>query len=409
MKNIHQASDDARTARPLRVMFLITSMPVGGAETLLVNLVRRLDRKRFAPDICCLKEPGPLGEELADEMPVFSNLLSSRLDLRVWPRLKNLFRRREIDAVITVGAGDKMFWGRLAARRVGVPVIVSALHSTGWPDGVGRLNRMLTPITDAFVAVAKSHGDYLRDEEGFPAEKIHVIANGIDTDRFQPIDDLLGLRRELNLSIDAPTVGIVAALRPEKNHEMLLRAIKRVRDRLSDVQLLIVGDGPEREGLESLAKFLGLAETVQFLGNREDIPRVVAAVDVFALASHIEANPVSILEAMACGKPAVATDVGSVHEMVQDGQTGYLVPAGDVEAMANRLIDVLENPRSAQQMGVAARQSAVESGSVHQMVAGYENLLSSLYAQKTGRHLPNRHKNGPVDTPAGVCSAGPVR
>jgi Glycosyltransferase Family 4 len=147
--------------RPLRVMFVQTDMRVGGAEMITANVIRRLNRLRFAPELCCLKERGALGESLGDELPVHHGLLAGKYDLRVWPRLTGLLRRRKIDAVITVGAGDKMFWGRLAARRVGVPVILSALHSTGWPDGVGRLNQMLTPITDSFIAVAESHGRFL--------------------------------------------------------------------------------------------------------------------------------------------------------------------------------------------------------------------------------------------------------
>ena len=141
---------------PLRVMFLITSMPVGGAETLLVNLIRRLDRERFAPELACLKQLGPLGEELAGEIPAHHGLLNRKYDLRILPRLTKLLARRKIDAVVTVGAGDKMFWGRLAAWRAGAPVVLSALHSTGWPDGIGRLNRLLTPITDGFTPERRS-------------------------------------------------------------------------------------------------------------------------------------------------------------------------------------------------------------------------------------------------------------
>ncbi|MCA9215758.1 MAG: glycosyltransferase, partial [Planctomycetales bacterium] len=132
---------------PLRVMFLLTSMPVGGAETLLRNLVRSMERTQFEPEICCLKGLGPIGEELAREFETHSHLLSHKLDLRVLPRLASLLKRRKIDAVITVGCGDKMFWGRIAAKLAHVPVVASALHSTGWPDGVGRLNRLLTPWT----------------------------------------------------------------------------------------------------------------------------------------------------------------------------------------------------------------------------------------------------------------------
>ena len=145
--------------RPLRVMFLITSMPVGGAEMLLVNLIRRLDRSRCVPYLCCLKELGPLGDELvAEDVPASSHLIRGKYDLAVLWKLVWRMRREQIDAIVTVGAGDKMFWGRLAAKLASVPVIAAALHSTGWPDGVGRLNRLLTPITDGFIGVAARHG-----------------------------------------------------------------------------------------------------------------------------------------------------------------------------------------------------------------------------------------------------------
>ncbi len=126
------------TDRPLKVMFVNTSLPVGGAETLLLNLVRRLDRDRFAPEICCLKQLGPIGEELSQELPAFHSLIHGKYDLAVRNRLAKLFAEREVDAIVTIGAGDKMFWGRLAAAKAGVPVILSALHSTGWPDSRAR-------------------------------------------------------------------------------------------------------------------------------------------------------------------------------------------------------------------------------------------------------------------------------
>ena len=112
-------------------MFITTSMPVGGAETLLVNLIRRLDRAQFLPELCCLKDLGPLGEELAEEVPAFERLLWKKTDVRVLPRLIRLLRWRRTDAVITVGAGDKMFWGRIAARLAGSPRAVSSGAAVG--------------------------------------------------------------------------------------------------------------------------------------------------------------------------------------------------------------------------------------------------------------------------------------
>ena len=370
---------------PLRVMFVNTSLGVGGAETLLVNLVRKLDRDRFVPEICCLKERGELGEVLAGEVPVFCDLLRHKFDLRILGRLRRLFRARRIDAVVTVGAGDKMFWGRLAARWAHVRVVVSALHSTGWPDGVGRLNRRLTPLTDMFIAVAGPHGRYLVEREGFPAAKVCVIPNGVDVDRFRPRPADAGLRRQLGLPDGAPLVGILAALRPEKNHAMFLRVAAAVRREVPAARFLVIGDGPERALLEQLAAELGIADAVHFLGSRPDVPDLLELLDVLLLTSLNEANPVSILEGLACGKPVVATRVGSVAETVLDGQVGYLVESEGIETMTRRVVELCRDPRLAKALGAAGRQHVVDHWSLDRMVDGYADLLTRLHEQNTAR------------------------
>ena len=384
---------------PLRVMFVITSMPVGGAETLLTELVRRLDRTQFLPEICCLKERGPLGEELAREVPVFCRLVGRKWDPRVLWRLTRLLRGRRIDAVITVGAGDKMFWGRLAARWLGLPVIAAALHSTGMPDRVGWLNRRLAPITDAFIAVAESHGRYLAAEEGCPADKVRVIPNCVDTERFHPRPPDPALRSALGLAPDAPVAGILAALRPEKNHALFLRAAALVRRHLPQAQFLVIGDGPRRAELELLAQELGIGDAVHFLGSRSDVPELLGLVDVMLLTSHMEASPVSILEAMAAGKPVVATRVGSVAELVLHGQTGYLVESGAAEEIAGHTVELLRERWRAAAMGRAARERVLAQASVGRMVAGYEQLISGIYRAKS-------QTSGSVSTP--VASVPPA-
>ncbi|MGL4514478.1 MAG: glycosyltransferase [Lacipirellulaceae bacterium] len=376
-------------ATPARVLFVQTSMPVGGAETLLVNLVRRLDKRRFAPEVVCLKAPGPLGERLAKEgYPVHHGLLRGKYDLRVLPRLVKLCKERKYAAVVTVGAGDKMFWGRLAAKAAGTPVIAAALHSTGWPDGVGRLNRWLTPITGAFIAVAEPHGRFLVEFERFPEARVRVIPNGVDVERFAPRPHSLRVREELCVSAATPLVGILAALRPEKNHELFLGMAKRVLAKVPDAAFVVIGDGPRRADLESLAAELGIAAAVRFLGNRDDIPDVLAALDVLTLTSHNEANPVSILEGMACGKPVVATDVGSVAQSVLEGRTGRLVAAGDEGAFADRVTGLLLDPVAARRLGEAGRRHVVENSSLDVMVRGYERLLAELFREKTGVPWP---------------------
>ncbi len=368
---------------PLRTLFALTSMPVGGAETLLVNLIRRLDRQRFAPELCCLKEPGPLGDELAREIPLHSGLLGGKYDLRIFPRLVRLLKQRQIDAVVTVGAGDKMFWGRLAAWRAGVPVIASALHSTGWPDGIGRLNRMLTRWTDAFIGVAKPHGEHLIEQERFPAEKVFVIPNGVDTQKFRGRDNnRTRIREELGIPRQAPVVGIVAALRQEKNHLLFLRSASILHENMADVHFVIVGDGPEREKLEHASRAAKLDSCVHFAGTRGDIAEVLSALDLFALTSHNEANPVSILEAMSVGLPVVSTNVGSVSETVAHGETGYLAKPGAAAEIARYWRDLLSDPATARKMGQAGRQVVVDHWSLEAMVQGYEDLLQSIYERK---------------------------
>ncbi|HEV3005109.1 MAG TPA: glycosyltransferase [Pirellulales bacterium] len=370
---------------PLRVMFVITCMPVGGAETLLVNLVRRLDRSRFEPELCCLKFLGPLGEELAGEVPSFTGLLSHKYDLRVLGRLTRLLRERRTDAVITVGTGgDKMFWGRLAAWRAGVPVIASALHSTGLPDQVEWLNRRLEPLTDAFIAVARSHAMYLSRCEGCPPHKVRVVPNGVDVERFGRRAPPPGLRDAIGLPPDAPVAAIVAALRPEKNHELFLRAAALVRAAVPAARFLVVGDGAQRGRLETLAGELCIAEAVHFVGTRSDVPELLSLADVLALSSHMEANPVSILEALACEKPVVATRVGSVPETVKEGVNGYLVPAGDAQRMAERLAAVMSDPALAHRLGQAGRRLVLADWSLERMVEGYQDLIHEIYCAKAG-------------------------
>jgi glycosyltransferase involved in cell wall biosynthesis len=384
---------------PLRVMFVLTSMPVGGAETLLVNLVRRMDRGRSTPELCCLKQFGPLGEVLAQEIPAFSGLLAHKYDFNVWRRLTRLLEERRIDAVVTVGTGgDRMFWGRLAAWRAGVPVVLSALHSTGLPDRVEPLNRLLAPWTDGFIAVAEAHGRYLVQSEGCPAHKVRVVPNGVDVERFQPRPRSEALRRELGLPPAAPVAGIVAALRPEKNHELFLRVAARVRTQVPEARFLVVGDGGQRPQLERLSRELNLADRVVFLGTRPDIADLLAQMDVHVLTSRMEANPVSILEAMACGKPAVAPAVGSIPETLLDGVTGLLAPAGDEAALAACVAALLNDPLRAAALGRAGREHVVRHYSLARMVEGYQQLIEDVYASKCPPLVGGRRRQLAIET-----------
>lgn len=378
--NRHQ---DSQADSAFNVMFIITSMPIGGAEVLLVNMIRSMDPQICRPQVCCLKGKDVLGQELANEIPVHSDLINHKYDIGVVGRIKRLLIENQIDAVVTVGAGDKMFWGRLAAKRARVPVILSALHSTGWPDGVGRMNRILTPITDGFIAVAENHGKYLVEAEKFPANKVFVIPNGIDTVRFQANPtSRCHWRDQLGVPESAPAVGIVAALREEKNHNLFLDVAVQVTKALPETHFLVAGDGPLRSELTERAEQLGLSNSVHFLGSVSDVPSLLSAMDLFALTSDNEASPVSILEAMSCNLPVVATDVGSVSQSVLHEQTGLLVPTNDVEKTTQAWLQILNSPELGQEMGRKGRQHVMETSSLQKMTDAYVDLIRGLYQRK---------------------------
>ena len=375
---------------PLRVMFIHTEVVVGGAETLLLEIIRKMDRTRFQPELCCLKQLAELGEVISQEVPTFVGLLKNKYDLGVIGRRAKLLKERRIDAIVTVGTGgDRMFWGRLAAYRAGVPVVLSALHATGYPMKVERLNQMLSPISDGFIGCAKTHSQFLIEGERCPANKVFTVWNGVDVERFRP-QDKAAMRERIGISMDQPAVGIVAALRPEKQHVMLIEAWSKVIQRLPDAILVIVGDGVERGAIESKTLELGLEKNVRMLGMRSDVPEVLAGLDLKVLSSKMEANPASTLEANACGLPVVAPKVGSLIDTVEHGITGLLCKPNDIESLAQAILEILTKDDRGAEMGVAARSKVCREFSLEVMVQGYENLIEGVYsaAQRGDSLLP---------------------
>jgi glycosyltransferase involved in cell wall biosynthesis len=375
----------APVAAPIRVMIVNTSLVIGGAEKCALQLATSLDREVFAPQICCLKEAGPLARSLPHDVPCHCDVLNHKYDVRILSRLTRLFREESPHVVLTVGAGDKMFWGRLAAARARVPVIASALHSTGWPDSIGFLNRRLNPLNDAFVALSKSHARHLVRKEHLSESRVHIVPNGVDTDSFSPRPAREDLRHELRLGSEAPVIGIVARLGVEKNHDMLFNAAGGILQKCPAARFLIVGDGPERSRLEGLARQLGIAEAVRFLGARRDVADLYNLMDVCVLTSRMEALPLCILEALASGVPVVATNVGSVPELIAHARHGFLVEPSDKRRLAAYVVDLLKDPAKRREMGAAGREFVLERHTTHHMVRGYEDLFSCLLTAKLQR------------------------
>jgi glycosyltransferase involved in cell wall biosynthesis len=370
-----------------KILFVVTSLTTGGAERLLIQILQRLNRDFFQPVVVCLKDPGPLAEELSScNIPVYSRLLENKYDLRVFPRLVNIIRKEKVQVIWVHSTGDKMFWGRLAGKIAGVPVILASIHFMGHKGQresiLGPLNRALTPITDRFIAVSENQGRYLIEEEGIPAGKMVVIPNGIDWEHFQPQKTPEWVKQELGLNKGGFIIGQVANLRPVKNHRLVLNAAKKILDQKKEVTLLLIGDGPERKDLGKVASELGLTGMVHFLGDRKDVPDLIQICDVGTLTSHMETFPVAALEYMALAKPVVAPDIGGVPELISHEIEGLLYPPGDVQALADCLLQLLNQPHLAKRLGEQGLQRVGDSFTLDQMLKRIEALLITLLRQK---------------------------
>jgi glycosyltransferase involved in cell wall biosynthesis len=377
------------TAPPerIQILFVTPNLGVGGAERHIATLAPALDRARFEPRVVCIKEPGPMFEDVvAAGVPALSLGGGTRqAPASLW-RLVRIMRAFRPDVVITRGLNADIL-GRVAATIARVPVVVVWKHNTGHISR-GALEvvseRALDPFTDRYFAVAEGQVPYLTGELGWPERKIRVIHNGVDPAAFpyspgRPRD--AALAAELGIAPGEQVVGILAVFREEKDHATFLRAARSVADRVPGARFLLAGDGPGRAELEDLTHELGLEDRVIFAGLRSDVDAVLSLLDVVVLSSFtIECFPYAILEAMAMGVPAVCTAVGGLPEMIEEGVTGRLVPPRDPEALADGIVDVLSDPERARAMGRAARRrleerftlerSAAETGRVIEEALG---------------------------------------
>jgi glycosyltransferase involved in cell wall biosynthesis len=226
--------------------------------------------------------------------------------------------------------------------------------------------------------------------EGFPASKIRVIHNGIDLQRYAPGQLAESARAAFGIAPEAPLACLVACLRPEKSVATFLRAAAIVHQRMPAARFVIVGDGPERQKLESLAHELGVEHCVHFAGMCADVRPWLWAMDSLVLPSICEAFPVCLLEAMACAKPVVASRVGAIPEMVRHGMNGFLVKPGDANEVAAALCRLFSERERVVQMGLAARKHVESQFDLSGMVRGYESLFIELLDRKERNHPASR-------------------
>lgn len=373
----------------LKVAYLVPDLGIGGAERHVTTLMSQLDRQRFDPMVICLGREGELfGALAASGIPAVALGRSKRQAVACLIDLVRQLRAAAPDVVIVRGYNAEVL-GRIAAVLARVPCVVVWVHNCGDLEPRGFLRRIcdvaLDRATDAYFGVAQAQRSYLMDELHYPPQKVRIIHNGVD---LHPFGSVPGgrVRADLGLDGDELVVGILAALRPEKDHETFLRAAALVAGRNPRARFMIVGDGPARGALESLADELGIADLVVFTGARNDVPAVLASMDVFVLSSFtIECFPMALLEAMASSLPAVCTGVGGVGELLHDGVTGYLVPPRDPAALAERLSTLLESEQQRRQFGEAARARVEAEFTLSRSVQESERAITEIAAPRVSR------------------------
>ena len=359
----------------IRVLYVVGNFVAGGAERHLLELWSRLDRAGFDVAIACFRREGQfLDEVLALGWPVHDLAVGRRLasvsGLFGLLRLSRLILDFRPHVVHGYLFGPNLY-AALAGRLTGVPAVVIAKRNvdafeTPRQVAVQRLShRLATHVTAVSHAVAETAVAL-----GAARERVTVIPNGVDLSRFAAPP----ARSRTNANGNGVVVGTVGCLAPRKDHATLLEALALLAGRGCHFRAVLVGEGPERPGLEARARDLGLEGRVGFLGERNDVERLLPGMDVFVLSSREEGIPNALLEAMAAGRPSVATDVGGTSEVMTGGETGWLVPPGSPELLAGALEDAIARPDEARRRGEAARQRAFESFGIDRMVRRHEEF-----------------------------------
>jgi glycosyltransferase involved in cell wall biosynthesis len=378
---------------PLKVWYLITDLDIGGAQKTLIPIFKRLNRHYFDLTVVCLYGGDGIMADGIRSMgiPIIDLGMTSKWRVDALWRFYRLVRR-ERPIILHTSLFHASLIGRIVGRLSGTPLIFTWRQNVsiggGWRE---RLNRWTSALDDGVVAVSKAVADIEIERARIPAAKVTIVPNCVDLPETTSSANLRNLvRNEIGIGHDLPVIGFIGRLHPQKGLPDLLHALLLVRMTIPSAQLVIVGDGELRAELEAVSRNLGLADVVTFTGKRADVLTLLAAFDLFALPSHWEGLPLVLLEAMSIGLPVVATAVGGVPELVIDGESGFVVPAKDPPALAQAIIQLLERPQQAAQMGRNGRQRVAEQFSANYAASQIEELYMRLLREKVGLDLTQK-------------------
>lgn len=361
-----------------KIMHVVISMVVGGAERLVYDMVRYPTFAGNPPVVCCMDMVGELGEKLQKEgYKVYCKGRRPGLDFSMISWLSDIIRQEKID-VVHAHQYSPLFYAVPAAILAGRVKVVYTEHGRFYPETKSWKRSLFNPIlalgVDHLVSISEATADAMAKYDNFPRKRIKVIHNGIDCSGMNPVFDRQAKRRELGLSETTRIIGTAARLNSIKNIPMMLRVLKLVLLQVPDTCLVIAGQGEEEERLKAMASEFGISDQVKFIGLRFDLPEIYQLFDVFLLTSFSEGISVTLLEAMASGVPAVVTDVGGNREVVVDGETGYLVQLDDDLEMARKNCELLNDIVLTRRVRSASKLRVAKFFSVGGMMESYNSL-----------------------------------
>jgi len=372
------------------IVHVIYRLGVGGLENGLVNLINRLPESRYRHAIISLTEVSDFRQRITrDDVACFELNKRPGNDVMILLKLWRLFRR--LHPAIVHSRNLAALEAQLPAWLAGVPCRIHGEHGRDVYDMDGAshkyqwIRRLYQPLVTRYVPLSQELEDYLRDKVGVADAKIRPICNGVDVESFRPIEprDREAVLPPGFAGPDCVLFGAVGRLEAIKDQLTLVRAFGEMCMRRREdnrLRLLLVGDGSLQAEVEALAESEGIRDRGWLAGSREDIAQLMSAMDVFVLPSLAEGISNTILEAMACGLPVVATRVGGNAELVIDGETGLLVARADPRAMADALLRYLDDDTLRNKHGRAARQRAVETFSIDGMVRNYQEIYDECQA-----------------------------
>jgi glycosyltransferase involved in cell wall biosynthesis len=366
-----------------RVIYMAHAFMVGGAEEMVLNLVKHLP-ERFEPVIVCLNAAGPIGEEIRKTGVEFHVLGVTPGWRRPWDLLdiqhKLTVLRADIVHTFLLTAS---LYGRFAAMLARVPIIIGTevnIYEQKNPWHI-KAERWLMEHTDRVVVSAESVRDFYVDQVGADRERIDVVYNAVDWAQLRTNASRDEVRAGFGVPLDAPLAGIIARLTEQKAHTHLFQAMATTNG-LEQLHLLVVGDGHLREPLEKQTVDLGINDRIHFLGARRDLGNILSAIDLFVMPSLWEGLPLSMVLAMGAGLPVVATRVAGIPEVVHDGETGVLIPPADSTALGAALVKLVRDSELRARIGSAARAFALPRFGVDGYVASITSLYDRLLAEK---------------------------